>query len=99
MRSEVGWNPWSLLTKPLPSLLISGDFNFAFMKSWDSDNQAALRQAIKERMGDGLTAAQDKIQAGLLLDLSDEFMLNQVIQEPTREGSILDLIFFLITLI
>ncbi len=79
--------------KPLPTFIMSGDFNFSFMENWDTSNQAALNQSVKSRQGDRLAVAQDKLQANILLELVEEHMLIQFIKESTHDEAILDLAF------
>jgi hypothetical protein len=63
------------------------------MNNWDFSNQIALTEAVRIQSQEGQALAQDKIQAKALLDLAQEFMLDQVIQDPTRGLAILDLRF------
>ena len=78
---------------PTPSLLINGDFNFPFMLGWNSCDQASLLESVSARCGDGLQISKEKLQAKMLIELSDEFMLSQVVKTATHEEAILDLIF------
>ena len=63
------------------------------MKSWDSLDQSSLCQAGTAWSSDGQVVAEAKIQAKLLLDLTEELLLTQSIKNPTKESAILDLVF------
>ena len=82
-----------IIGKPVPSLIVNGDFNFPAMKTWNSNDQASLIDAVSARVNDGLEVAQGKIQMKILNDFCEEQMLSQVLDVATREEAHLDLIF------
>jgi len=76
-----------------PTLLVSGDFNLGFLNSWDVNSIEALKASTSSRQADGGRVSEDKKQALMLIDFSEEFFLQQFIDEGTRRKNILDLIF------
>ena len=63
-------------------ILIHGDFNFPFL-SFDGDHIKITGKCDKS----------DRIQAESLIQLADDFFLDQFIRKPTRGRNILDLVF------
>lgn len=74
---------------PEPTVIVTGDFNFAFLK-W-------------KRLGNGGCIWEEKLEGGVKRDeknqfeklnkLMDNFGLIQLIEEPTRKKNTLDLIY------
>ena len=64
-------------------LLLVGDFNFPFIE-WPSRKIYSREQEHR---------ASEKIQAGMLLDWTEQHFLEQFITTATRKGNILDLVF------
>ena len=79
----------SEMTSPEPSVIVTGDFNFPFVE-W----KRGELNACKWRMKIHNNAKEDeKKQFHKLIDIMDSFHLVQTIQEPTRVGNTLDLVF------
>ena len=76
-----------------PTLLLSGDFNLGFLNSWDINSIEAIKASTSSRQADGRAVSEDKKQALLLINFSEEFFLQQYIDKGTRRQNILDLIF------
>ena len=67
------------IPSPLPTILITGDFNLPTM-NWASDTIYG-------------GSSSDRSQAELLFNLAEDYCLNQIIETPTRLNNILDLFF------
>ena len=79
----------SKVKAPEPTVLLSGDFNFSFIK-WIREEHGGCRWEEKVRSG----ATRDgKKQLEKLNEEVDRFNLVQIIEEPTREENTLDLVF------
>ena len=74
------------ISKPMPNIIICGDFNFPFLK-WKNVNGNIIGEKIK-----GCTQS-DREQSDLLLSLTNDFQLTQEISENTRKENCLDLLF------
>ena len=72
--------------EPCANVLILGDFNFPFLK-WHEIDDTVIHQ-----MKSGGTRDEQK-QSNSLLELTDHFLMSQVITEPTRGSNIIDLIY------
>ena len=68
------------------SILLLGDFNFPFIQWQEIDN------TVIHQIKSGGTKDEQK-QANLLLELTEQFFMFQVITQPTRLNNILDLVF------
>ena len=79
----------SSLESPEPTIIISGDFNFPFVK-WIRDTSNGCRWEIKPN---SCSKIDEKSQFNSLISLFDKYNLVQVVEEPTREKNTLDLIF------
>ena len=77
------------LEKPDPTIILSGDMNFPFIK-WKrmSNNNCAW-----EYKANANATADDKLQFEKLMDICNNQCLLQIIEEPTREENTLDLIY------
>ena len=76
-----------------PSVLVSGDFNLGFLKSWDASSIESIKSSSSSRSADGKAVSEDKKQALFLIEFAEDFFLHQHIEEGTRRQNILDLIF------
>ena len=70
-------------------IFLCGDFNFPFIRWLNNDQTAAPGSYIINK---GCTKAVTN-QATRLLKLADEYFLTQIIDKPTRNQNILDLVF------
>jgi hypothetical protein len=70
-------------------LFFAGDFNFPFIRWLNNDQRAAPGSYL---IGSGSTTAVTA-QAKKLLELTDDYFLTQIIEKPTRNENILDLVF------
>ncbi|KAK4309589.1 hypothetical protein Pmani_018786 [Petrolisthes manimaculis] len=77
--SKVVWPQPNYLPRPLPHIVMCGDFNFPHIK-WP------------EGIVFGGTS-EEQVQARSLMELSDREFLSQQIRQPTRQNNILDLFF------
>ena len=79
----------SQMEAPEPTVIISGDFNFRFIK-WTRGELNGCRWSMK-------TYSQAKLdeqrQFYKMMEVMDNFHLSQTIQEPTRKENTLDLVF------
>ena len=67
-----------------PTILLSGDFNLGFLKSWDSDSLEALKAGATFPR-DGRAVGEDKKQALHLVEFAEEFFLTQYVNEGTKK--------------
>ena len=74
------------IAKPMPNILICGDFNFPFLE-WKNINGNIIGEKTK-----GCTQS-DREQLDLLIRLNNDFQLTQEISENTRKENCLDLLF------
>ena len=74
---------------PEPTVIVTGDFNFAFVK-WKREENGGCTWEEKAEIG---TTKQCKIQFEKLNDVIDNFGLIQIIEEPTRKKNTLDLVY------
>ena len=77
----------------MPSLILSRDFNFAFMESWGPDDKSFLSDTITSCQLHSLSISSIRAQASLLLSLVEEHMFTQYVKEATIGNNILDLVF------
>ena len=77
------------LEKPDPTIIISGDFNFPFVK-WKRMQNISC---IWEYKTYGNATTDEKHQFEKLIDICDRSCILQIIEEPTREENTLDLLF------
>lgn len=71
---------------PSQNILFIGDLNFPFLK-WSETNDTVIHKVVS-----GATC-DDQAQAESLIDLTDQYFLNQVISDPTRLNNTIDLAF------
>ena len=74
------------ISKPMPNILICGDFNFPFLE-WKNINGNIISEKTKG------CSQSDREQLELLLSLNNDLQLTQEISENTRRGNCLDLLF------
>ena len=77
------------LEKPDPTILLSGDFNFPFVK-WKrtSDNSCSWKYIPYAN-----ATSDEKDQFEMLMDICNYQCMLQIIEEPTRNQNVLDLVF------
>ena len=77
------------LEKPEPTIILSGDLNFPFVK-WKrlSDNSCSWEYKTHTN-----ATSDEKQQFEKLLEICNNQFMLQMIEEPTREGNTLDLVF------
>ena len=63
-------------------MIINGDFNFPEMKGWDLSDIESLILSMEASESTCRTIAQDKIQAKLLLDLTQKLFTDQKLKDP-----------------
>ena len=80
---------FSKLSKPDPTIILSGDFNFPFVKWKRLPNNSCAWEYISNTNA----TADEKHQFERLMDICDNQCLLQIIDESTREENTLDLIF------
>jgi len=71
----------SRLESPEPTIIISGDFNFPFIK-WTRDLSNGCRW---EEKPNSCVTVDEKSQFNRLITLFDKYNLVQAVEEPTRE--------------
>jgi len=76
------------MDKPEHNVIITGDFNFRFVK-WKRGIHGGCRW---EKTGATMTR-DERDQFTKLIELTDKYNLVQAIEEPTRERNTLDLVF------
>ena len=74
---------------PEPTVVITGNFNFAYIE-WKQGKHGGCEW--KQKTDTGATREEQK-QFERLNEQMDELGLVQIIEEPTREGNMLDLIY------
>ena len=74
---------------PDPTLIITGDFNFPFVK-WERNINGGCNWVEKKDVG---APREVKLQFDILNRIMDNFGLVQMIEEPTREKNTLDLVY------
>ena len=77
------------LAKPNPTLILTGDFNFPFVKWKRLPNNSCLW----EYKANTNATTDEKQQFEKLINLCNNQCMLQIIEEPTREENTLDLIF------
>ena len=77
------------VNKPEPTVIISGDFNFPFIR-WVRGSDNGCRWEKKKNYG---TTNGMKSQFNKLIDVMDNHALVQIVEEPTRKENTLDLVF------
>ena len=75
-----------------PTILMSGDFNLAFLHKWDGETIEAMKAGTTCPRA-GKSVAEEKKQALHLIDFVEEFFMTQYIENATRKNNILDLVF------
>ena len=68
------------------NVMIVGDFNFPFLAWYEAEDTVIYRHKNGAN-------SDEKIQAEMLLNLTDKYLLNQIITQPTRLNNTLDLVF------
>ncbi|CAL4093828.1 unnamed protein product [Meganyctiphanes norvegica] len=81
-------NLLSNMNVPEPTVILTGDFNFPFVK-WTKDTHNGCRWEINSSS----TTLDEKAQFLKLTEVVDKYNLVQAIEEPTRERNTLDLVF------
>merc|ERR1712002_1421797 len=77
------------LEKPEPTIILSGDLNFPFVK-WKRLPDNSCSWEYKSHTN---ATTDEKQQFEGLLEMCDNHFMLQMIEEPTREGNTLDLMF------
>ena len=75
-------------TTPVPTVIITGDFNFSFIE-WLRDENGGCRWEEKYRSG---ATREGRKQLESLNNIMDKHNLVQIIDEPTRKENTLDLV-------
>ncbi|CAL4163585.1 unnamed protein product [Meganyctiphanes norvegica] len=81
-------NLLSNMNAPEPTVILTGDFNFPFVK-WTKGTHNGCRWEITSSS----TTLDEKAQFLKLTEVVDKYNLVQAIEEPTRERNTLDLVF------
>ncbi|CAL4121129.1 unnamed protein product, partial [Meganyctiphanes norvegica] len=81
-------NLLSNMNAPEPTVILTGDFNFPFVK-WTKGTHNGCRWEINSSS----TTLDEKAQFLKLTEVVDKYNLVQAIEEPTRERNTLDLVF------
>ena len=79
----------SKLNKPEPTVILSGDFNLPFIR-WIKGTNNGCRWEEKKNSG---ATTEGRKQLNKLTEVTENFGLVQIIDEPTRDKNTLDLIF------
>ena len=77
------------IEKPEPTVILSGDFNFPFVKWKKLENNACAWEYVANTNA----TSEEKQQFERLMDICNNQCMLQMIDEPTRENNTLDLIF------
>ena len=77
------------IEKPEPTIILSGDFNFPFVKWKRLPNNSCSWEYVANTNA----TSDEKQQFEKLISICNDQCMLQIIDEPTREGNTLDLIF------
>ena len=78
--------------KKTPVILIGGDLNFPFLKTWSPEDIEVVTANGNARSDNNSAVGSERSQAIMMIDLMSELALNQEVMEGTREKNILDVI-------
>ena len=87
-------NCLSKLSTPVPTVLMLGDLNLpSSVMSWIPIEGQVVPHVLNHRVTEEVNGLQTRLQAKKLCELCTNFQMTQLVDKPTHEKEILDLVF------